>query len=63
MTSGVILFAQAASLAATNYSVDVPMRAPATRPAFADEFGGTIDQSRWRFEVARNRAGWPNNEK
>ena len=63
MTSLVILLAQSVSLAATNYSVDVSMTAPVARPAFADEFSGTIDLSRWQFDVGRNLAGWPNNEK
>ena len=63
LTSFVILFAQAVSLAATNYSVDVPMTTPVARPAFADEFSGTINPSRWQFDVERNLTGWPNNEK
>lgn len=62
MTSVVTLFAQAVSLAATNYAVDVPMRAPPTRPAFADKFDGAIDASRWRFDTTRNRQGWANHE-
>ncbi|MDQ2762466.1 MAG: glycoside hydrolase family 16 protein [Pseudomonadota bacterium] len=58
-----MLFAQAVSLSATNYAADVPMTAPATRPAFADEFSKRIDPSHWRFDVERNREGWANNEK
>jgi beta-glucanase (GH16 family) len=52
------------SLAATNYSVDVPMAPPSAAPAWADEFdGGAIDAHIWRFDTARNRQGWYNNEK
>jgi hypothetical protein len=57
------LLAQGLSLAATNYGADVPMHAPDTPPAWADEFGGKIDQTRWRFDTGRNRQGWANHEK
>ena len=58
------LAAQAVSLGANNYAVDAPMRAPATRPTFADEFAGsTVDTRRWRYDTVRNREGWFNNEK
>lgn len=63
MTVVMALLAQAVSLAATNDSVDVPMRPPARRPAFADAFTRTIDQRRWRFDTERNRQGWANHEK
>ncbi|MFI3024805.1 hypothetical protein ACH7BB_25845, partial [Klebsiella aerogenes] len=63
LTVVMILLAQAVSLAATNYSVDVPMRPTARRPAFADGFTRTIDQRRWRFDTERNRQGWANHEK
>lgn len=58
-----LLLAQAATLGATNYAVDAPMRAPAAAPSFADEFDGqAIDRSKWRFDTSRNAAGWYNNE-
>uniref|UniRef100_UPI0035C95A90 glycoside hydrolase family 16 protein n=1 Tax=uncultured Sphingomonas sp. TaxID=158754 RepID=UPI0035C95A90 len=62
MTIVLTILAQAVSLAANNYAVDVPMRTPATRPAFADEFTGAIDQRRWRYDTDRNRQGWANHE-
>ncbi|QDZ08756.1 glycoside hydrolase family 16 protein [Sphingomonas panacisoli] len=56
--------AQVASLAATNYSVDVPMSAPAAKPDWADEFDAKrIDAAKWRFDTSRNKQGWFNNEK
>lgn len=59
-----LLIGQAATLGATNYQVDVPMRAPTVRPSFADEFGGkAVDRAKWRFDTARNAAGWYNNER
>ena len=57
MTVLVTLLAQAVSLAATNYTVDVPMRAPPHRPEWADEFTRSIDRTRWRFDTDRNREG------
>lgn len=55
---------QAATLGATNYSVDVPMRVPVTGPSFADEFDArAVDHSVWRFDTSRNSAGWYNNER
>lgn len=64
MSPLVLLLAQAASLSATNYSVDAPMRAPVSAPNWADEFDGTaIDQSKWRFDTSRNAQGWYNHEK
>lgn len=52
-----------ASLGANNYRVDVPMAAPARTPGFADEFDGpAIDTAAWRFDTARNKQGWANNE-
>ena len=63
MTAVAILLAQAVSLAATNYSVDVPMRAPVAPPVWADEFNQKIDQTRWRFDTERNLQGWANHEK
>lgn len=63
MTIIVTLLAQAVSLAATNYTVDVPMRAPATRPEWADDFTRSIDRTRWRYDTDRNRQGWPNHER
>lgn len=58
------LLAQTATLGATNYTVDTPMTAPATRPAFADEFDGrALDRAKWRYDTSRNAAGWYNNEK
>ena len=60
---GLILLA-IAQLGATNYGVDVPMTAPTTRPSFADEFAAaTVDERVWRFDVSRNREGWPNHER
>lgn len=59
-----LLLAQAASLGATDHGHDAPMAAPAGRPSFADEFGGRgVDGRTWRFDTARNRQGWHNNEK
>ena len=63
MIMAVVLLAQAASLAATNYGVDVPMHAPAGRPAWSDEFSRSIDETRWRFDTDHNRDGWFNHEK
>jgi licheninase len=59
-----VLLAQAVTLGATNYTIDTPMRAPATAPSFADEFdGASIDTTKWRFDTHRNAAGWYNNER
>jgi beta-glucanase (GH16 family) len=59
----ILAVAQAASLAATNFSVDVPMAPPVAKPSWADEFAGAaIDQRAWRFDVSRNKQGWANNE-
>jgi beta-glucanase (GH16 family) len=59
-----LLLAQATGLSATNYSVDVPMRAPTKRPSWRDEFDGPrIDSRRWRFDTSRNKTGWFNNER
>lgn len=59
-----LLFAQAVTLAATNYSADVPMAAPQSPPSWADEFSGkAIDQTKWRYDTAFNKTGWFNNEK
>ena len=64
MTILLILAAQAATLGATNYSVDAPMPSPQGKPSFADEFdGNTIDRTKWRFDVSRNAQGWYNNER
>jgi beta-glucanase (GH16 family) len=58
-----LLIAQAATLGATNYQVDVPMRAPGTRPSFADEFDGArVDKGKWRYDTSRNAEGWFNHE-
>ncbi|WP_082467072.1 family 16 glycosylhydrolase [Sphingomonas sp. Leaf25] len=52
------------SLGADNYRVDMPMAAPAGTPRFADEFDApAIDTTRWRYDTARNKAGWYNNER
>lgn len=60
----ILIVAQAVSLAATNYSVDVPMAAPSAAPSWADEFNGkTIDPRAWRFDTSRNEQGWYNGEK
>lgn len=57
------LLAQAATLGATNYGVDAPMAVPRTAPSFADEFDGqAVDDKLWRFDTARNAAGWLNHE-
>jgi beta-glucanase (GH16 family) len=59
----ILMAAQAASLAATNYAVDAPMRAPVAAPDWADEFDGAqIDRETWRFDTARNAQGWYNHE-
>ncbi len=58
------LIVQAASLGATNTTVDVPMAVPRTAPAFADEFDGkAIDGTKWKFDTSRNAVGWHNNER
>ena len=55
--------AQAASLGATNYHVELPMAAPRSAPAFADEFDGErVDSAKWAFDTHRNAAGWYNDE-
>ncbi|MCE3543775.1 hypothetical protein LXJ56_26725, partial [Escherichia coli] len=58
-----IVALQAATLGATNYAADQPITAPARAPDLADEFSGDhIDPATWRFDVSRNRQGWPNHE-
>jgi beta-glucanase (GH16 family) len=58
------LIAQAATLGATNVSINEPLAVPATVPTFADEFTGPrIDTTAWRFDTFRNPQGWFNNEK
>lgn len=60
----VLLLAQAATLGATNYAVDAPMVVPRGKPSFADEFAGrAVSRARWRFDTARNAAGWSNHER
>ncbi|WP_294266515.1 glycoside hydrolase family 16 protein [uncultured Sphingomonas sp.] len=55
---------QTATLGATNYGVDAPLAAPATKPDFADEFDGPrVDAKAWRYDTSRNAEGWANNEK
>lgn len=57
------LILQAATLGATNHAVDAPMTTPHRAPTFADDFSGrTVDPAKWRFDVSRNKTGWPNNE-
>lgn len=64
MAGLMLTIAQAVSLAATNYSVDVPMAPPTTIPTWADEFTGkAIDARNWRFDTSRNKLGWYNNER
>ena len=59
-----LLAAQAATLGATNYTVDAPMTAPTTKPTFADEFDGpAIDTAKWRYDIGFNKTGWFNNER
>lgn len=59
-----LLTLQAATLGATNYAHDAPMKPPATKPAFVDEFDGArVDTRRWRFDTERNREGWHNAER
>jgi len=63
MSLFILMTAQAATLAATNYTVDVPMRAPSAAPSWADEFDGArVDPARWRFDTAFNKPGWFNHE-
>ena len=58
-----LMTAQAATLAATNYTVDAPMQAPSSAPSWADEFDGTrVDPAKWRFDTAFNTPGWFNHE-
>lgn len=54
---------QAATLGATNYAAEAPMKAPAAKPSFADEFDGkTVDTAKWRYDTSFNAKGWFNNE-
>jgi licheninase len=63
MSPLILMTLQAASLAATNYTVDAPMEAPSTVPDWADEFDGKrIDTAIWRFDTERNAQGWFNHE-
>ena len=58
-----LLIAQAATLGATNYTVDVPMAAPTSVPTFHDEFDGkAVDTAKWRYDTSRNAEGWFNHE-
>lgn len=56
---------QTAPLSASNYEADGRMAPPAgARPLWADEFNGrTLDLSKWRYDTARNKQGWHNNER
>lgn len=57
------LLLQTATLGATNYGAAAPMAAPTTAPTFADEFAAPqVDRTKWRFDTARNKAGWHNAE-
>ncbi|GAA4768937.1 hypothetical protein GCM10023219_13780 [Stakelama sediminis] len=59
-----LLLAQATSLGADNYSVEVALHAPQTAPTFADEFNKlSVDRRKWRFDTSRNATGWFNHEK
>ena len=54
---------QAATLGATNYAADAPMKAPVATPSFADEFEGkTVDTTKWQYDTSFNAKGWFNNE-
>jgi len=58
-----LLMAQAATLGATNYSVEAPMAPPDEPPTFADEFEGErVDPANWRFDIHANAQGWYNDE-
>lgn len=58
-----VLALAAATLSATNYSVNEPMHAPAGPPSWSDEFNGTsLDRSKWSFDTSRNKLGWYNGE-
>ncbi|WP_343525883.1 glycoside hydrolase family 16 protein [Sphingomonas sp.] len=50
------------TLGAINYGFDGPMAPPRKAPSFGDEFTRRIDPARWRWDVSRNRQGWPNHE-
>lgn len=55
----------AASLGASQSSVDEPMRRPAdARLVWHDEFSrpGAPDPAHWRYDTSGNRHGWPNQE-
>ncbi|WP_448501572.1 glycoside hydrolase family 16 protein [Sphingomonas sp.] len=59
-----VLALQVATLGATNYAADAPMRAPDGPPTLADEFDGpAINPRLWRFDTHRNAEGWHNNER
>lgn len=49
----------------TNSTYTGPVRRPAsTRLVWRDEFNGSaLDLNKWRYDVARNKQGWFNNEK
>ncbi len=65
-----IAWIAAAALAATpqmvdnRYHVDDAMKRPAAaRLVWSDEFNGrALDATKWRYDTARNKAGWHNNE-
>jgi licheninase len=59
----ITLALQAATLGATNYSAEAPMKAPTTKPSFADEFDGkTVNAKKWQYDTSFNAKGWFNNE-
>jgi beta-glucanase (GH16 family) len=62
--AALLLILPAQTLAATNYQVEAPMRAPSIRPSWADEFNTkNIDANKWRFDTVLNKSGWPNHER
>lgn len=64
MLTMLLVTAQVAGLGANNHAVDLPLTVPAGAPTYADEFTGPeVDRSKWRFDTARNAAGWYNNER
>ena len=59
----ILMTAQAATLAATQHTVDAPMQAPSKAPSGAAEFDGArVDPAPRRVDTAVNTPGWFNHE-
>lgn len=64
MAEVLMLAALATTLSASNYALDEPMPRPdRAQLVWSDEFDGpALDLSKWRYDTARNKAGWWNGE-